>query len=340
MVTNNFKPHALLRRVGWMGSVIIGIVAAIFLFEYFVHSAKPASASEAGVNKDYTVFPFALPEQLSFAGEVVPLQDLDVRERLDREFLVNTYFHSQTLLFIKKANRFLPVIEPILAKYNIPDDFKYLPLAESGLGNAVSPKNAVGFWQFREETAKHYGLEINKEVDERYHVEKSTEAACKYLLESYAIYKNWTLAAASYNMGRAGLNRQLKRQMANNYYDLLLGEETSRYIFRVLAIKTILEHPDAYGFSLKDEDLYNPVKVKELMVDSAIMNLAAFSHVQGINYKILKLFNPWLRDISLTNLKHKTYYIKVPESGYFDFHRELELQYDTLSEDKNTDILP
>ncbi len=291
-------------------------------------------------NDHYGVYAIDLPENLQFAGEVVPVNDRDITERLDREMLINTYWQSQTLIFIKKAGRFFPVIEPILARYKIPSDFKYLALAESGLQNVVSPKNAAGFWQFTPETARQYSLEVNKDVDERYNLEKSTDAACRYLLESYQLYKSWTLAAASYNMGRRSLNKQLERQKANNYYDLLLSEETSRYIMRVLAIKTILENPEKYGFHFRQEDLYPFIPTRDLQVDSAIRNLADFARTEGINYKILKIFNPWLRDTSLPNPVKKMYVICIPKEGYSDFHRNIILPSDTLLEDSGVEEHP
>lgn len=291
-------------------------------------------------NGRYAVFALQLPEKLSFANEAVPLNDRDVIERFDRELLINTYWQSQTLVFIKKANRFFSVIDPILAKYNIPADFRYLPLAESGLTNVVSPKNAVGIWQFTAETAKQYGLEVNKEIDERYNLEKATDAACRYLLESYHLYRSWTLAAASYNMGRSSLNKQLKRQRANNYYDLILNDETARYLLRIIAIRTVMEDPGKYGFHYRPEDLYPIIKTRELTVDSTIPNLAEFASKEGINYKILKIFNPWLRDINLPDASHKKYTLKIPMEGYYDFHRSFELPVDSLTEDKTNEIQP
>ena len=196
----------------------------------------------------YGVKPVEIPQKLEFAGESVPLENFDARESLDRELLVNTYFHSQTILLIKKAGRYFPVIEPILNDNNIPDDFKYLAVAESGLANVVSPKKAVGFWQLMEETARDYGLEVSKEVDERYHLAKATEAACKFFKESYTKYKSWTLTAASFNAGRRGIDRQIAKQKQNYYYDLLLYEETARYIYRILALKLVMSNPEQYGF--------------------------------------------------------------------------------------------
>lgn len=277
----------------------------------------------------YSVSAVKIPEELDFAGEKVPLDNFDTRESLDRELLVNTYFHSQTFLLIKKSNRFFPVIEPVLKKNNIPDDFKYLCVIESGLDNSVSPKQAVGFWQLLEGTAKDYGLEINNEVDERYHLEKSTEVACKYLLESYEKYNNWTMAAASYNAGRRGMDRQLGRQNGNNYYDLLLNEETSRYIFRLLAAKLIITDPENNGFHLEKDDYYPVIPIYEVSIDSSVTDFNSFANTFGINYKLLKYFNPWLRETYLTNKSNKTYILKIPEKGYRSFMMLMKENADT-----------
>ena len=280
------------------------------------YTASGEGSVESDEKDSYVVYGVEIPGKVSFAGEPVPLDLFDVKEALDRELLSNTYFHSQTIRLIKLANRYFPQIEPVLKKNLIPDDFKYLALAESGLTQAVSPAKAVGFWQLMKGTALDYGLEVGTEVDERYHVEKSTEVACDYLIDSYQKYGNWTMTAASYNAGRRGMDRQVERQKKENYYDLLLNEETARYLFRVLAFKLIFEDPEAYGFTLTKKDLYPEIPVEKIEVDSAVANFADFAAVNGCNYKILKYLNPWLRDSKLSNPAHKTYEILVPESGY------------------------
>jgi membrane-bound lytic murein transglycosylase D len=256
-----------------------------------------------------------IPEKLDFAGENVPLENFEVFERIDREFLVNTYWHSFTILAIKRTNRWFPVIEPILKKNNIPEDFKYVAVIESGLYNAVSPSGATGFWQIMESIGKKYGLEINDKVDERYDVERSTEAACSYIKESYGLFKNWTLAAASFNMGINGVGKQLERQKTNNYYNLVLSEETSRYIGRIIALKEILKDPKKYGYYLTPEQLYKPLKTHNVEVTDNISNIADFGIKYGINYKTIKIYNPWLRDNSIDNKDHKSYTIKIPDNG-------------------------
>jgi len=256
------------------------------------------------------------PTTTDFAGETAPLHVVDVRERLDRELLINANLHSTTTLILKRANRAFPVIEPILQKYGIPDDFKYLAVIESGLVNAVSSAGARGVWQFMPETAKEKGMEVNDFVDERYHLEKSTEAACKYLLTAKNKFGSWTMAAASYNGGMNGVNKKIEEQQVTNYYDLALTEETSRYVFRILALKEIMKNPGKYGFNIYVTDLYSPIPTKKIEVDSTITDLASFAKTQGINYKILKIHNPWLRDKKLVNPSKKKYEIEIPTEGY------------------------
>lgn len=264
---------------------------------------------------NYKVFGVTIPKDLNFCGEPVPLSDFTVREALERELMVNTYFQSQTLLFHKRASRWFPIIEPILKKNGVPDDFKYVALIESGLTNSISPQKAAGFWQLIPVTAENYGLEVNDAVDERFNVEKSTEAACKCFKEAYGRYGNWTLAAASYNLGMGGVDKQLAKQKQGSYYDLYLNEETARYVYRILAVKEIISRPKAYGYQLRPRDLYPPVPTYTVKVDSSITDLAAFAIGQGSTYKILKMMNPWLLQSSLENPDHKTYFIQFPKKG-------------------------
>lgn len=298
--------------------VIVGLfIVNILVYVYFYH-VIPAQADEPELNfiktdnhnlgKTYSV---VLPDNLSFCSEPVPLNDQDVRERLDRELLINTYWQSQTLLIIKEFNKIKPIVEPILKEYGIPEDFIYLAAAESGYRNLVSPSKAAGIWQFLEETGKSYGLEINNEVDERYHFEKSTIAACKYLQKSYQKFGNWTMAAASYNMGLTGLDEVSFSQKQTNYYDLHLNTETSRYVFRILALKEILRSPSKYGFMISETDLYKPHAFKSISIDTAIASLTDFAALYKMTYKELKILNPWLRSNMLTNKSTKTYQLKI-----------------------------
>jgi membrane-bound lytic murein transglycosylase D len=243
-----------------------------------------------------------VPADVSFSDEKAPLEVYDVKERFERELLVNANLHSS--------------IEPILKEYNVPDDFKYLAVIESSLTNAVSSAGARGFWQFMEGTAKESGMEVTSTVDERYHLVKSTHAACKYLLKAKEKFGGWTLAAASYNAGMAGISNQMESQKVTSYYDLLLNEETSRYVFRILALKQIMQNPQNFGFAVNKDDLYELLPTKKVEVDSTINDLADFAKAQGINYKILKLHNPWLRDKKLPNPTKKLYVLEIPTEGY------------------------
>ena len=273
--------------------------------------------------KNYKIFSIDIPQIIEFAGEKVETNRFDVREAIDRELLINTYWQSQTILLIKKANRFFPLIEPILKKNNVPDDFKYLALAESGFfNNLVSPAGAAGIWQFMKETGTRYGLEVNENIDERYNLEKATEAACKYILESYKTYKNWTLAAASYNVGVGALSKQIKLQNSDNYYSLFLNNETARYVYRIIALKLIVSNPKNFGFYLRKKDLYPPIPTYSVKVDSSITNITEFAKTHNINYKLLREFNMWIRKSTLENSAKQTYYITIPKQGY--------LNYDTL----------
>jgi hypothetical protein len=258
---------------------------------------------------------FKLPDSVSFAGERMPLENFDTRESLEREIITTAYRHSSTILIIKRANRYFPIIEKILDEYKIPDDFKYLAVAESDLSNLISPAGATGFWQIMSASGNEDGMEINTEVDERYNIEKSTEFACRYFLKSYDKYGSWTLAAASYNGGRNALNEQIKIQGEHNYYDLLLTEETARYIFRAISYKLIINNPAAYSLEVEKKDLYPVIKFHEVRVDTAVTSFSEFARKFGTNYKMLKLLNPWLRKPFLTNSNGKPYMIKIPDDG-------------------------
>lgn len=254
-----------------------------------------------------------IPDSATFAGENVPLGRFDIREALDRELIVNSYFHSQTIRLIKLAPRYFTIIEPILKEEGIPDDFKYLSVAESGLDpRAESYAGAIGFWQFLSGTARDYGLEINGEVDERYHIEKATYAACDYLKDAYEKYNSWTMVAAAYNAGMRGVERQVERQKSTDYYDLLFVEETQRYVFRIIALKLVLENPERYNFIIGDEEKYPIISTKDIEISGGVEDFADFAIENGINYKLLKDFNPWLRQTYLTNTAGKNYTIKIP----------------------------
>lgn len=267
------------------------------------------------VAEHYKIYSLATPDGLEFAGEKVPLADLDIRERLDKELTINTYWHSSTIFMMKRANRWFSVIEPILKEEGIPEDFKYLAAVESNFDHVVSPAGASGYWQFLKSTGQNYGLEINNFVDERYNAEKATRAACKYFKDAYSVLKSWTLVAASYNMGVAGVQGKLKEQEVSSYYDLYLNSETHRYVFRILALKEIAKNPEFYGFNIRPQDLYNTYETVDITVDSTINNLTSFARSQQTDLKLLKLLNPWLRSSSLPNKTGKKYVIKLPKEG-------------------------
>ncbi|MFV8327165.1 lytic transglycosylase domain-containing protein [Flavobacterium sp. ZS1P14] len=288
------------------------LFTVVFASGIFIFAARNPDEEKDLKKESVSIFPV----KLDFAGEETPLKISDVKERLDRELLVNVNLHASTILAIKRANRAFPIIEPILKKNGIPDDFKYLAVIESGLVNVVSPAGARGVWQFMPDTAKERRMEVNENVDERYDLEKSTAAACSYFLSAKGKFGSWTLAAASYNGGMSGVNKQIDIQKVSNYYDLLLTEETSRYVFRILALKEVMEHPIKYGFTIAAEDLYGTLPTRKIEIDSSITDLADFAKSQGINYKILKIHNPWLRETKLLNDAGKKYQIEIPLQGY------------------------
>ncbi|NND51572.1 MAG: lytic transglycosylase domain-containing protein [Flavobacteriaceae bacterium] len=295
----------------------VGLLSLSGLLIFAVQDAPSDDNLEKKIINDYNVYALNVPENLDFAGEALPLDNPDILERMDRELLVNTYWQSNGLLMFKRANKYFPIIEPILAKHGIPEDFKYLAVIESGLQNVTSPAGARGIWQIMKATGRENGLEVNANVDERYNLELATEVACKYLLKAKERFGSWTLAAASYNAGIAGISRRLKEQGADTYYQLLLGEETGRYLFRIVALKEILNHPDQYGFNFRLKDLYKTIPTYKVEVDTAVTDFVSFSKRFGINYKILKLHNPWLREKHLNNKSGKLYLIEIPKEGYY-----------------------
>ena len=307
-----------LKNVLMLLGVVFVVGTLVFAVQDTTKTVEKETKEVLQSSSDYRVSSIAIPENLNFAGELVPVTDPEVLERVDREFLVNTYWQSNALLLMKRANKYFPIIEPILAKNGIPDDFKYLAVAESGLQNVVSPAGATGFWQIMKATGREYGLEVNSNVDERYHIEKATEVACKYLKKSKEKFGNWTLAAAAYNAGPYGVKKYMKAQKVESYYDLLLGQETGRYVFRILAIKEILSSPEKYGFEIHKKDLYSAAPTFNIELDKPVANFADFAKLYEINYKILKRHNPWLREAHLNNNSRKKYTIEIPNKGYYN----------------------
>ena len=304
------KVNLMIKKYSFHVSIFLFLFSIFFLSSSYLNNSD--NIHQQGFNSKYNVYSVLKPNDLKFADELVPNTSLDVWERLDKELLKNIYWQSNTLLYFKRANKYFPIIEEILAKNNIPDDFKYLALIESGFEYTVSPSGAAGFWQIMRGTAREYGLEVNYAIDERYNLRKSTEAACSYLRKAYDEFGSWTMAAASYNMGINGVRRKIEKQETNNYFNLHLNDETSRYVFRIIVIKEIMENPRKYGFVFRDNDLYTHPQVKQIRVDSTIDNLYSFAKDHNINYKILKKYNPWLRISKLPDESRRVYYIDIP----------------------------
>ena len=306
----NTKTLLLIAVASLVAMIVITLVMSIIAIR--TANKRPVSLEQIVIQSHDIEF----CDDIYFADERVPLEMFNIRERYERELLSNTYFHSNTMVLLKRSKRWFPVIEPILQKYGVPEDFKYLCMIESNLSNVVSPAGAAGFWQFMKATAQEYGLEINKEIDMRYNVELETEAACKYFLKAYERFGSWTLVAAAYNAGTSRVSKFMKEQGVTSYYDMLMAEETERYVFRILAIKTIFENPEKYGIYVSNNLAYEPYKYKTVIVNESIRNLAEFAKEHDITYKLLKVFNPWLRSNSLTVKKGKVYEIKIPKKPF------------------------
>lgn len=289
-------------------ALLLGIVL-LYSFDNHTESAKNYKVK----HDDYKISPAPIPSELTFAGELVPINTFEIKERVDREIQVNTYWQSATLLKLKKSKKYFSIIEPILQTYGVPSDFKYLAVAESSLANATSPSGAQGFWQFMESTAKSYGLRIDSEVDERNHLVRSTEAACLYLKSAYEKFGTWTLAAASYNRGSNGINYDINKQMVTSYYDLHLNNETARYVPRIIALKLLMEQPETFGFYLDQEDYYLSSATREVVVERTIPNIAEFALQKGTNYHVVKTLNPWIRKNELTFKDGQPFVIRLPQ---------------------------
>lgn len=289
-----------------IGFVLFSACLAITAW-LFISSGK----TENPVAGPYLTTAPYVPKKMDFAGESVPLDQTEIYERLDREIISNTYYHSNTIVTLKRAHKYFPVIEKILKEEGIPDDFKYLCVIESNLSNVVSPARAAGFWQFIATTGRIYGLEINSEIDERYHLEKATRAACKYLKSAHTKFNSWTMAAASYNMGVAGLESKSIEQRQTNYYDLLLYQETQRYVFRILAIKSIFSNPHRYGFYILDQEKYAMPEYTTVSTSDPVGCIICFADDNKVTYKELKWLNPWIRGKSIRNRSKKTYEFKI-----------------------------
>lgn len=309
----NASDFPLLKKLkNILPGVLLFVLLALIV--EFLNYSTSGIAESSSFNQNYKVFPVPLPDTLTFAGEPVPMNHLGIREDLEQEMLVNIYWQSQTVLELKRAHRYFPEIQKILKQNGIPDDFKYLALAESGFSYKTSKAGAAGFWQILKPTAIANGLDVTKDVDERYNLEKSTEAACKYFKQAYDEFHNWTLVAASYNMGMAGVAKAIAFQKQDNYYDLGLNTETSRYVYRILALKQLLTNPQKFGFYIKPSELYPLIPTIKVSIDSSISNLADFALSMHVNYRILKMLNPWLTSSQLDNPGKETFLISLPKT--------------------------
>lgn len=305
-----------MRRVFLSLSLVVVFFALFVLFSSYTDADKTLATSKNSKTEHslpQIIQAPPIPASADFCGDALPMDDFDTKERLDLELLSNSYRHSSTILFIKRSGKYFPVIEKILAEEGLPDDLKYLAVAESSLSNAKSPAGARGCWQFMKGTGQEYGLTVNSEVDERLHLEKSTRAACKYLRKLKSQFGSWTFAAAAYNMGGANLRKNKAKQNASNYFDLNINNETMRYVFRIVAIKEIMKDPRKFGFYIDDYQKYPELpETYDVEVKKAVPSWADFAANYGLSYRELKVYNPWLVDSKLTNSQGRTYYVKIP----------------------------
>lgn len=305
-----------MKKLSIIAIVLSTLTLSVQIFIFATGKTNDDEIYTQALKNDYRIYSPVLPDTIKFAGELVPMDVYYVREALDREILSNMYWHTNTILNMKRAYRHFPVIEPILKKHGVPSDLKYLAVIESGLLNVTSPAKAQGYWQFIKATGKKYGLEITDEVDMRNSLEASTEAACKFLKALYAQFGSWTLAAAAYNCGENGLQRQINLQSVNNYYDLRLNSETARYVYRIVAVKLIMQDPQSYGFNLRYKDMYPQILYRTVELKGQNVDLYDFAKDNGTTYKMLREMNPWLITNKLVNKENKTYIVKLPiENG-------------------------
>ncbi len=327
-----------MKRIEQISPILLVIILVGAALGFTQSTTEGSTSAESNRPLSQVVIP-PIPNQVLFAGDTVSLDRYDMRERYDREQTTFCYMHSTTLLTFRRANRYFPQIAPILKSNGVPDDFKYLAAIESTLSpRAYSPARAAGLWQMLASTAKMYGLEVTSFVDERYHTQKATEAACKYLKEAYAKYGHWPTVAASYNGGMGRISTELARQQAETAFDLLLVEETSRYMFRLLALKQVMESPTTYGFYLEDSQLYPRIACREVVVDYTIPDLAKFAKEQGTNYYQLKEFNPWLRDRQLPKKAGKSYVIEIPIAESMNYSTTQQKTYDSRWTAKESEV--
>lgn len=299
--------------------IVVSLLALVFIQFAVLYFKGGFENFPSYRNNNFSVFGLNIPRNLSFCGEKIPTNDYALKDNLEKEFFKNKQWKNNAGYLFSKAQKWFPYIEPILKTEGVPDDFKYVAVIESHLSNAVSPAGAAGFWQLVPTTARHYGLVVNENVDERLEVEKSTRAACKLIKYAYSVFKNWTLSAAAYNLGVGGIQNALAKQKSDNYYDLLLNRETGSFIYRILAYKTLFANPENLGLKKKSLKYYPKVPVKTIKIDSSITNLNHFAKSVKCNIALLKLFNPWLIGDQLSNPDKRIYEFKIPKKPNADY---------------------
>lgn len=294
------------------------LASIMFLFLLSCNNEPKTPVEKPEFTKELIENHFVVPEvpnSIFFVGDSISFKDLDLKERLDNELVINNFWHSNTIMMMKRSNRWLPVMKKIFEDEQVPLDLVYISVIESGLQNVTSPRGAKGFWQFMKPTALEHGLIVNDQIDERYHVEKSTRAACEYLKTAHEKFGSWILAAASYNLGMYGMASNLERQKVDNFFDLSLNPETARYIFRIMAVKLVFENPNNYGFYINNESLYPEYVTKDIIIDTSIPNLYEWSVEHGISIKILRKLNPWIRGKDFIVKEGEVFTFKIPKDN-------------------------
>ncbi|MDP3557397.1 MAG: transglycosylase SLT domain-containing protein [Bacteroidota bacterium] len=295
-------------------------MSLVLLFSFFkIFIIPPSTNLVSYTNNNQIVLGLNIPSNLEFCGEKIPLNSLSIKEDLEKEFFNNNYWKHNSAVLFAKAQKWFPYIEPILKQQGVPDDFKYVAVIESHLSNIVSPAGAAGFWQLMPSSARNYDLEVNEMVDERLDVEKATRAACRHLKDAYAVFNNWTLSAAAYNLGIGGIQAALKKQKSNNYYDLLLNSETGSFVYRILAYKTLFSNPTHFGIKKKKWNYFAKIPLKTYKVDSSVTNISHLAKQIGCSKTIIKLYNPWLLGETLNNPENKIYEFKIPKNLKKDY---------------------
>ena len=318
-----------MKKLSIVALVLASLAIAGEAFIFATHKEQAEEVHARAIRADYRIYAPSIPDTLTFCGEKVPLNIYYVREGLDRELVSNMYYQSNTLFNIKRATRYFPTIERILKEEGVPQDLKYLCVIESGLQCVTSPAGAQGWWQFMKTTGQKYGLEINDDVDMRNHLELSTRAACRYLKDLRARFGNWTAAAAAYNCGENGLERRFANQHQSSYYDLYLNRETSRYVYRILTLKLIMQHPQDYGYYVRRCDTYPELPTTEVTLSGQNVDIVQFAIDNGTSYKMLRTLNPWIATDNFKNKAGKSYKVLIPTKKGTEYNAIVKGKHDT-----------